>query len=192
MISAFLPFFFPHVLYKYFGGEMISFLKAGTWVVLALVDAVEKKTTKIQDVKGVWWAEVEVSLEKWELWQCIPKGSGDQHCHSFCHIPACSAAEGEFRHSTAATATWAPLALLGHRWLCLELCLQQFSLQPCPWLSEDMGRCLSTAYWKLHGLDVTLFVFICYLSSLQTASSTGTSDLEIQNFFCYKNTEQWY
>lgn len=32
---------------------MIGFLKAGTQVLLALVDAVEKKTTKIQNVKNV-------------------------------------------------------------------------------------------------------------------------------------------
>lgn len=43
-----LTIFFSHVLYKHFGGEMISFLKAGTRVVLALVDAVEKKQPKFK------------------------------------------------------------------------------------------------------------------------------------------------
>lgn len=51
-----------------------------------------------------------MSLEKWELWQCIAKGFGEQHCHSFCHIPACSAAEES--PGTAA----GPPGLLWHCW----------------------------------------------------------------------------
>lgn len=132
---------------------MISFLKAGTWVALALVDAVEKKQPKFKILRvndGQGWRSL---LRSGNCSSVFPRALVEQCCHS---VSCSQCSRGESRRSSAAVATSAPPATAGAT--VAQVVLFGGVQSPAVPLGQwgrwaggmSSSHWLRTGYWKLH------------------------------------------